>query len=326
MELVDAAQPIQPVATTEEQRQAVQMEGLPLSVRIAGVALVLNGIFLILERLLQPELMKGTGPTSSPAGALVSVVVGGFLVANRRRALGWARVMVILGLVIFGGWYAIDHDYVMMAAQTAYSGSLLLLLFGTPSVLRMSGAVAVLGLYFLIETASIVAPVAVARQVLFLQGEIVSDPAKIIAGRAAPYRVAIPGDDWYLRPEGRAKGDNPLADRWAINIRNGANLMIIVEQLPAGSTLDLGAFAGAVIENLKSASTRIEVVKNEPFQARQYGQFVHARIEVEGQKLEYYCGLYVAGRTAFQVVAFALQEDFSSVEAELREIIGSFGI
>ncbi|HMY18304.1 MAG TPA: hypothetical protein PKA58_18390, partial [Polyangium sp.] len=148
-------------------------------------------------------------------------------------------------------------------------------------------------------------------------------PVTGVDGILQKYSLAAPGEGWFLRRDDMAKKDNPLADRWLVRPEKDQHIIIIAEEAP-GAVIDIDKYADAITENVKKGGTG-RLLSREPSKSQpKIGRILHARVMVQDQSLEYLYGLFAEGSRAFQVVAFASEENFGKSEADFRQAIESF--
>lgn len=300
--------------------------GIGWGVRIGGGVLVLNAIVLALS-----AFGPGSGDVVSRFGGrsfFIDAILGLFLLAGSKKALLWTKVRVVLGALVFTILFAARGDLASAVVQLALSGSLIGLLFGRASALRIALCAATAGIYFLVSGAGFLflnGGNPIAAKLMELSGEIEAVDGSEVEGRAFSYRVQIPNDTWFLRKTEAAQKDNPLADRWLVSPGNDAHVLIIGERVAAGATVDLEAYQAAILENTEKAASEFEFVDSTPVRFRSgFGRLVHTRGTINGIGIEYYHGLLTRQNLAFQIVGFTSQQKFSDMEGELKEIITSF--
>jgi hypothetical protein len=300
-------------------------DGLPLGARIAGAVLILNALALIWEAVTLPK-NAGASPfgAGQPVSAVVDLALGGMLLAGRESVLRWTQLRVVLGGLLFAGVFLSQGQTVMAVFQVAFSAALLGLLVGRAEALRLGVSTAALGLYFVLEIVGLSGSSVLARSLLRARGDIGGEAVTRLEGDRVKYHLTLPGGSWYLRQTAAARKDNPLADRWLIRPANDAHIITIVEDLAPGQRVDLDRFAKVVLENRRTASTWLDPREQTPLAGATPGEFVHVVSLTQGVKVETYYGLFVAGRHAYQVVAFAQQDAFPGLAAELRQVIESF--
>jgi hypothetical protein len=157
-----------------------------------------------------------------------------------------------------------------------------------------------------------------------LPPDVEAAPAGRIEGVAQRYSLTAPNEKWHLRKEAAAKQDNPLADRWLTRPDSQAHIMVIAEQVP-GAKVSVEAYADAVAAAVKTGNPNAEVLGREPLRTGdKSGLVLHVKASTNGLPIESYYGAFAYGDVAFQVIGFAEQSVFPSVQGELLQIIESF--
>jgi hypothetical protein len=138
-------EPAAPVARPALKLKTQSQDEVPLGARLAGLVLILNGIGLLIERGMGE---KTAGP---PSAVFVDILVGGLLIAGVAKTLPWAKIRVGLGAIVLPILLISQGNAMMAGFQIAFSLSLLALLIGDASKLRIGAAMTVLGLYMTLE-------------------------------------------------------------------------------------------------------------------------------------------------------------------------------
>src|SRR5205823_1697301 len=88
-----------------------------MGARIAGVVLLLNAVANGLA-MIKDGPRSGTMANQELKAMIVDLVFGGgLLIAGNARLQKWAIIRVVLGLLLFGGIFAAQHDVAAMALQ-----------------------------------------------------------------------------------------------------------------------------------------------------------------------------------------------------------------
>jgi len=125
-------------AFTEEIATKVQaLEGLKFPLRV-GAGMVL--ISALLDVLVLIIIFSSGGGSDLGSGDIISPIVDIVIAVNLWQInLNWQKYTVwwaALGLVLFGGGALVSGDIISLLIQIGYSGSLILLLAGTPTKVR----------------------------------------------------------------------------------------------------------------------------------------------------------------------------------------------
>ncbi|MCY1081217.1 hypothetical protein [Archangium lansingense] len=299
------------------------------ALRLAGGVLLLNAVLVLAERVLLSGPV-GNGPGGAGAGLVSAVIDAGLgisLLTGNDRYRSLASLRAALGLLVFTGLHAFRGDMVSAAVQLFFSGSLLMLLVGTPSGLRRTLALLGVSLCLLLEGAGLYS----LRTGRDLFGGVFSGAQEVkggvITGRKFPFRMNVPGASWRMRSEESAAKDNPLVDRWLIHPKTGANLLLIGEEIPAGSQVNLDAFGKAVVNNLRKG---MSVYETQPPVCDNFGGIPTCLIRGSGNAnmvaVEYEIRVFSTPGAAYQFIAFGPTESFLPLQDELRQAAQSFAI
>lgn len=130
-------------AFTEVIASKVQaLEALKTPLRV-GAAMVL--ISALVDVIVLIILFSSGGGSDLGSGEIISPIVDVIIAVNLWQLnVNWQKYTVwwaTLGLVLFGGVYLVSGDFVSLFIQIGYSGSLILLLAGTPSKVRTYASV-----------------------------------------------------------------------------------------------------------------------------------------------------------------------------------------
>ena len=144
-----------------------------------------------------------------------------------------------------------------------------------------------------------------------------------VTGQLQSYVLTAPDGNWYLRKEAVAKKDNPLSDRWITRPELDAHIMVIAE-LVEGADLDPDHYANAVADALQ-ANSGATILSREPVTSDpKHGRILYATATVNGLPIAYSYGCFARGEQAFQVVAFAHQDQYPDVKEAFRKAIETF--
>lgn len=299
-------------------------DGTP-ALQIAAVILILNAITVV------GDGMMGSGHTgplksSSFVPAFIDLYLAWGMLKGEDRYRGYAIARAALGLVIFGIIYVAANNYVAAVVQVAYCASLIALLAGKPSRLRVGIAATVaslcfafvgLGLY-MVSTGQnpLGMPVTVAGG---LSDEAVTD----IKGTAIPYSMKVPAGDWHRRPAEAAKKDSPDCDAWIVDASHDAHVMVIAERLPnVTNGVDVEKLADLVLENNKKHGP-VEILARRPLMN---GLLLETRTKIGSVSLHKYIGVYSRGSIIAQVHAWAADSSFGDISTALYDSLASFQI
>jgi len=299
-----------------------------LGARIAGGIMVANGLALLIEAGLNVTLGEGGTtplPTSRyPVSMLIDLVLGGMLLLGNAKGLTWAKVRVILGVVVLPALFFAQGQTFLAVLQIVFLGGLALLLFGDAGRLRIAGGLLGTGFALGLETLGLFAIVTGTAPLAQLQlaGTVEGDPVNEVQGVVCGWHLTTRGGGWYLRKADAVARDNPMADRWLVRPDKDAHVIVIAERLEQGLVVDMDKFAEVVLGNARKAAPDLKVLDRAPLEGG--GTLIHTRSTVNGLAVESYYGLYASEPWIFQVIAFAGQRQFDTVKGDLGAIVASF--
>ena len=150
-------------------------------------------------------------------------------------------------------------------------------------------------------------------------------PSTSVEGKKTAYRLEVPRAGGWLRlKEDSARKYNPLADLWLVAPDTGAPVLVIVERSEDGA-LSANALADVLVEQSRLKFSRYNEVSRKPLQHTvKNAVLVHSRSTLRGNHVEWLVGIFVEGKIAYQVAAFAPEERFATVAHELEGIVRSF--
>jgi hypothetical protein len=290
--------------------------------RIAGGVLILNAVLVVAER----ALMQATSDTpSSPVSYVIDLILGAMLLAGKGKALPWAKVRVILALVLLPAILAFSGNPTGAVLQALYCAGLLGLLVGAPGTIRTVAAAIAIALCFTLEAAGLFS-LATGRP-LAARADVEAKPVTQVEGVEFRYRLTAPNDRWRLRKTEVAKKDNPLTDRWLVRPDQDAHVIVIAEIVPGSDPVDMDVFEKVVTENSRKSWQQFSVVTQEDLPTRlEAGRLLHTQGKIKGLTVECYHGLFIQGRSIFQVWGFVEKARFPLVKEDFSSLISSFEI
>lgn len=130
--------------------QGKKVEELKLPLRVGAGMLFVNAVLGVIFLII---ILATGGGGSLASGDIIAPVVNLIIGANLwQLKVNWQTYTVwwaAIGLILFGFAAFTSGDYFSMITQASFSGSLILLLVGTPSKLRTIAAVAVFLIFYL---------------------------------------------------------------------------------------------------------------------------------------------------------------------------------
>jgi hypothetical protein len=154
-----------------------------------------------------------------------------------------------------------------------------------------------------------------------------SEPIQVdvLESPSHPYRMASPGAGWERRSDESAHADNPVTDVWLVEPTRDAHIMVIAEAADPGYAFEVDALVEAVVENAQTEYATFEVTSERHLAGvSTLGKQIDADALVDGTKMHFRYGVFANGRHGIQVVCFARDKSFTSVEADCDDVLGSF--
>lgn len=301
---------------------------LTLSQRIAGAALVLNAVFLGLEAIYFTE---GAVESREYSSIVISLMLGGLLLAGVEKALLWAKISVIAGAVLYTAKYVAAQDLFMIGFQLAFSAGLLLLLFGRPHRIRIGIAVALLLGYFGLEVLGLQQEFTGQHFLTshFVQARNDLEPltGDTVTGLVAPYTFGVDSARWMSMTQAGIQAENPVVDRWLVQPEYDAHLFTIPEVLGEEEYIPLDDLVDAVIANGQEGSEQFTVNERKPLASHPgTGVYLDATVVFDGDPYRFHYGIYSIDNAAIQVVCYAFEESFAHIEADCSRAIESFAL
>jgi hypothetical protein len=298
---------------------------LGLAPKLAGIILLVNSVFIAIEAFVLPG---EAGSSSQSIGGIVgTIIISGMLLSGNPKGLVWARIVVILGGVVFTIKPVMEGDLFSAGFQLVFSASLILLLFGSPGKKRIVLSLVFAGLCFLLETLGIVMEITgenyIGAAILESTSDLTDLPGNTLQGHACGYTLAFPPDgQWRAMSQQQIQRDNPDADAWVMNPVRDLHVMIIVE----AADFDVDTLVDIIIENASQGLEKFDVQSRSNVQTTSglTGRVVEASGSVDGMAIGYKYGLFTNNGRAYQIVCFTGQENYPQFEATFANIISSF--
>lgn len=336
------------------------------AMRVAGLILLANAAIGILLLVLiprpafeWPDVARGDWQTLrdllSDRGLLLSgiiwdVLVGGALLAVRRRVLPLAIFRAVAGGLVFTAASVADDDLRGAILQVSFSGAQLLLLWGRAETGRIiAGGVcgaATFGLFLLyVGLAAMEDPPhkPVDRSQHGLQGRPITpgppprDPARPpperlldvggdVTGYTYPIEMERPARSWQLRPASYALESDDDAQFWWVEPRSFAELRVLRHVPSMGVTLSIEA--ERFTRRLRNHWESWEGVRSGPaFHARVEGEIPpevdEARITVSGAPHRIHVEVHAMGSAAWAIIYSAPEGVYDEYLPDIREAVAA---
>lgn len=325
------APPIASHEVSEEKRPPPPLGVATKGQRVAGALLIANAALIVLSMVVTagtPETSAGT-PGGSLLPAAIDLGIGVSLVSGKSTTARWAVLRAGVGLVVWAGVQATKGEWILVALQTLVCASFLVLLIGNAGRARIAAGATAFGLYALVSLVGLVAlasgHVPGAATAESSRADLEPEPVREVTGVRAGYSLRVPNDLWYLSKAEVAKAKNPLVDRWLVRPDKGTHLVVVVEDLPPGTTLAVDAYADAVLAGASKTAKDVTVLERHPLAGHlDDGIFAHTTSTVSAEKMESYYVMLVGPHHAYQIIAVSDRSTFTPLAAEIRQILASF--
>ncbi|WNG34460.1 hypothetical protein F0U61_13075 [Archangium violaceum] len=299
------------------------------ALKLAGGVLLLNAVLVLVEKVVAPQVGGGFPGSSNFVPAIIDAFIGVSLLRGNDKYRSLATVRVVLGLVILTVIHLVQKNVIAAVFQFFFSGTLLMLLLGSPSALRRGLALAGVGLCMLVEGVGLYAlhtgNVPFANK--FAASTYDAEPIEgdVVQGRAFAFHMSLPGASWLLRKEEAAHRDNPLADLWLVDPDSGSHLLIIGEKVSGDAQVSMERFADAVIKNVRKGT--VDFDPSEPDYRIFEGMpacSIRGTGRVNGAQLDYEIRLLSAPGAIYQLIAFGPSDSFGEVRGDVVASMDAF--
>jgi hypothetical protein len=284
---------------------------IPLGPRVAGGVLIGNALLSLVSFATLPDQMPG-----GVVSIAIDAVIGGSLIAGKEKFLVWAKLRVVLGLVLYSVVNLGTGDYYSALFQIVFSIALIGLLFGNPGAARIGVSAMTSVVCMVTATIGLMG-----GSVPFLNPYL-GQLEEVAGGRIdrADYQLAVPSE-WKLRKPEFAVKDNPVAEVWLVHAPSDSHVLVIAERLD--QPIDLEGFQQNVLTNLRAAASDVVVERIAPSTGgvtiRSHGNVPDAAGSM--LELDYIHRLVVDGSFGAQVVAFGPK---GNLAPDIETIVDSF--
>ncbi|UQA56571.1 hypothetical protein [Polyangium aurulentum] len=158
-----------------------------------------------------------------------------------------------------------------------------------------------------------------------LTDDVEPKPAGRVEGVAAKYVLVAPNSHWHVRKAEAAKKDNEGADRWIARPDKDAHAMVMVEDVPPGSNLDIELYTDAVIASVKTSMPGAVIASREPLRTDpKNARLLRITGTVGEMEVEYHYAVFAQKERGVQLVTWARKDFIGSVREDLIKICESF--
>jgi hypothetical protein len=305
-----------------------------LGAKIAGGILLANAGFTMLQAVLDNSMGTGGSITKSPIGTMIDIGLGVVLLGAKEPVPGappprrgvdqyrtWVALRAVLGCLLQVAAVKSSGAYWEAVAGVAYCLSLLGLVLGSPSRLRIILSTAGAALLFGFAGLGLAGGAGYGPT-----AGLESLPAdNTVHGVRAGYRITAAWP-WRLRTAESMAKLNPLVDRWVTRADVDAHVIILSEVAPVGDSFVAPKYVENVLDNIKNAQKSSSLLAREPLTTSfEHAELVRMRAEsASGLALNYWIGVYVNEDRAFQVIGFVPVSAPSEVNAQVEAMVRSF--
>jgi hypothetical protein len=285
---------------------------------LAGAVLLLNAVLGFVE--------AASAKTQSPgASYLIDALIGISLLRGSAAGLAFAKFRCVVGTLALCVLFASRGDAVMAGLQFFYGTTLLVLLTGGHGTRRVRVAAVAAVLLMAVNTMGVFAGFAGRTPAPAARPDVASPAVRTLDGDAFAYRLTPPDDKWRRRDAAAVKRENPVADAWIVHSVLDAHVVVVAESVPGDEPVVMSAFADTVRGNMKRNWEEYrELAARELATDLDAAMLLHSRGKSGAVEIEGYHGLFIKGRSIFQVWAFSDSRTFARLRGDLEKIIGSF--
>lgn len=293
--------------------------------RIGGGILVVFG----LTALLGFALGARGGEAINPVGpAIVDIWIGSTLLKGSRRLLGFAKFRVIAGAILYASIAVYKQDIFSAVIQLMFSLALCGLLFGTAGKVRKTLAVAVsvptLILGFLGIQQNLTGHNLLTSLMQRIQLQTQSTDGEVVRRSAQGYSFGPLPSAWRLLDAEQTRKMNPVVDLWFVDSGRDAGIQVIPENFDPSNEIDLSAFEGIVLDNLRQVSTDVEILELSDVTLNDHPIRILDAVAVnKGLRIRFKFGLFLQDSMVIQVVCFSSETAFEQIETECQGAIES---
>lgn len=290
----------------EAEEKAKTPDTVSRSEKLGGLFLLVNAVFVILSLIWGLSDVSRT--TMFITSGLIDLGIGISLLLNYRKFLSFAKVRLIAGIVIFGGMAIFSQDFFSLAVQLVLSSSILILLFGKTSQLRMGFAVVLFSLilFFYVDSSlSVFTGSSIVNGIRFHNEytlvEIEDDSFLHLPG--------LP-DSWKMRAKSSYVDINPVVSTWLVDPYKDSHIMVIHEELPSGFEITHSMIVDSVLDNAQFMA-KVAVLEQQQDEYLGFERtFMQTRTEFAEMELSYYYNILTNDSQAIQIIYFARAPGF----------------
>ncbi len=328
--------------------ETLEPQSITSGQRLAGALLILGALLRLAEKLTKPDLsfrwsmleMFRVRPQAMFLAAVlvtpfvfivVDIVLGGLLVAKKKRAVRVTAIRLVLGMICFSAvqfYYVREFTFgvAFIAVELLGSAALLLLLGARAERLRLVAGTTLFGMNALLSVWGIgvevtgINPLGAIVQKGF--GNIESEPTETVVGRLVPYKLTLPADQWYVATY-TAAVDGEENDRVLMRPNVDAYVTVAVNEV-SGMVDVVDEYTDAVVKHYATKSHML-LQSRQPLRTHpEHGRLLQFQDTVKYKPNDSLIGVVTTYGYRYVIHASAPRKVFPELESELRGIIESF--
>jgi predicted Zn finger-like uncharacterized protein len=281
-------------------------------------AIICAALLLFITAML--NLVGAEGDTESISAVIVpSVIDIGIafgLLMNAKTARDWALIRAVLGMLVWGGIALYHTDYTLLFAQIAVSISIIVLLTGLGSTIRIAAGI---GIYAIgILAVFIMEP---GEEMKMLQENVIPATSTTLNSSQFPYSIAVISNKWQQLKKGTL---NKESDIEVFKEKPEAYCLTIAEPAYGYS---LQQVKSAIIQNMSSNISTLKVGEEKETEIKGFEaiQMTHTA-RIEGLNVKYYHTIVKSTNYCYQIICWSKTSDFSINLEDFETITSSLKI
>ncbi len=309
-DLTPYREPVPPAAPTAPPAET----GVPLAYRVAGVALIVNAVYVLAEAALGVGTFGARAPGMMIGSAVVDVVLAWALLQGSERVRTWILFRIGAGFILSFVTGAASSDWATVAMQAAYAAAVFGLLVGRPGRARLVASLLLVGLCFAGEALGLlVLSGALDRPLASLAAqspEYVHPNPREVRGVRGSYRLPLP-PAWIAHTQASAHAANELNDQWITNPAHDAHVLVIAETIAPDHVADAALVLRTMIDRIRGSGTDARELPHRELAGHPGVPFAEIEVTLSpdgggaSQRLRYRLAAFVAGPQMVQLIGFA---------------------
>lgn len=241
---------------------------------------------------------QSIGTTIVPSIIDIGVALG--LLMNVKTFRDLALIREALGILVWGGVALYRSDYALLFAQIAVSISIIVLLTGLGSTIRIAAGIGIYAIAILVLF--IMGPGA---EMKMLQENVIPATGRVLNSNQFPYSIAVPSNKWQQLKKGTL---NKESDIEVFMEKPEAYCLTIVEPAYGYS---LQEKKSAIIQTMRSNISTLKIGEEKETEIRGFKavQMTHTA-KVEGIDVKYYHTIVKSTNYCYQIICWSKTSDF----------------